>query len=435
MKVYSIFAILTFNILAAFAVAYPPIDSGLTGKINLNTSKIKCENPIDFIKKETAQQCQSEFSKSHSLTEINEIFSKSYIDGQRKLKKMMVGFNQDGISVVDQFPQLNSAAQYYHRDNIYWGYIINTLIAHILDLKSVGSKERFCKSLPLATEQFALQYGFTKTSIAKINHQKCFAKNPNAPISWFGNQLSMKDYLVIAVEERFPYSGWTDSSNTTYLFIKPSTTWGDLVTAIIHEIAVGMDGKMFRGPMDDMLYYQMSGDFDEESFVELRGLVERSFVPTLSYTFSAMRANRIMLEAIKEVSGNDDIIETESPDIEFRRIFNIMKSNIKTFESPEQTHSLAQIQAAKYIDIDTAADFILKSKTQYPFGQNQEPIDFLTYMATPRIGKRTGNTTGSNGPGCGYCGGSFKPTIEETWNTKWKQITATPNSGGHYESP
>jgi hypothetical protein len=410
------------------------IQQNTLSKIPLST----CDRPFHFVDKASAEFCQEQVVRLKNISHDDEFFSMGFIQNQRSIKNIMVQFNQDETPISEHLTQIKGQIFYSHRDHLFWGNFVNKTIGRILELKSVGSIEAFCKSIPIAVEQFALQFGFTKRNVATKYHDHCFRMRKDLRLDWFGNQLSMKDYIFVVAPTNYAFSGWTDSGNSTFIFIQPESTWGDLATAIIHEIAVGMDGKMFRGPMDDMLFYQMSSDFDEDNFAEFKELVGRSFVPAISYTFSAMRANRMMSAAIKEIAGQTPIVENESLEQEFRRIFAIMKTKFKYAQQSELLQSerlknVAYLQALKYPDVDGAVEYIFKSKAKFPFGLQNDEIDFVTYITTPRIGLRTANTTGSNGPGCGYCGGSFKPEIEDSWNSVWNRLLNPLQPGSEYD--
>ncbi len=43
-------------------------------------------------------------------------------------------------------------------------------------------------------------------------------------------------------------------------------------------------------------------------------------------------------------------------------------------------------------------------------------------MAYPVLSFTAYENLGNNGPGCGYCGGSFAPETKENWEKTWNKL-------------
>lgn len=394
----------------------------------------------------------------------------------KKIKAAVSEFLASPKSLQDAFPQLpHDIIQQNHLEFPAWQLIIDKSIHHIFNLKSLRNENYLCKGIPLVSDQLALQLGISDSLARKI-HDQCREMSPRGSGSYFGNQLGTKFYVFVKLNKNltegdyFPFTGWTDEANTTYLFIRPSTTWGDLELALIHELAVGMDSKGLHGMVQFVSAYP-TASVPEDSTVgdEWPLLFYISQLPEIRYTFVTMRANRVMKMAFDEVNKKQLNYESKNKkfnpiteffkkysyneDLESRREslvgeFKNLVKQTKTWETPlassdSPMRSIMSVSLDKIRNkfphiktLEDALNAIIKSKTKVLLYSGGPEVDFLTYMSMPLFGQKSVQNFLSHGPGCGYCGGSNKEEEIEKWNRFWDQaITLEPiqSRGNNHE--
>lgn len=378
-------------------------------------------------------------------------------------KAKLAAFLGAATSLQEAFPRLSHVMQQNHLEFPAWQLIIDRSLHHIFHLKSLKNENYLCKGLPQEPVQLGLQLGIS-ISLAHQIHEKCKEINPNGSGEYFGNQVNTKFYIFVKLDQKliedknFPFTGWTDAANTTYLFIRPSTTWGDLELALIHELAIGMDSKGLHGVAQFTLAYPTAsvpiGSKIEEEWPPLFNM---NRLPEIQYALAAMRANRIMQMAFDEINQKESNSEARANDSNFvTSIFSVLFSSkdselknetkeslikefrnfveqAKTWELPKtlsdspmnvlQQTSLTEIKNMfpKIKTLEDVINAIVESKEKILLYSGGPEVDFLTYMSTPLFGKKSNQTFLSNGPGCGYCGGSNKKEDIEKWNNFWDQ--------------
>lgn len=375
--------------------------------------------PSDYLNSQKISLCTQ--SPTLKLSETDKISSTEVLASRRNLKvsiKSMLGAS----SLETNFPDLKNAARLNHLDDPFLQIFIDQALKQIFSLKSLRDANILCKVLPLESEQFGLQFGFSSRSLADSLYMECLRKNPDAIKSFFGNQIAMKEYIFVKSPVSFPFSGWTDTANTTYLFINDNTTWGDVALAMTHELAIGMDSKMHLDYIR-FLTLQGPGAYLVEDW---QNLFKISLLPEIAYAFSAMRANRIMQLAFAEITGQSklDTNQDDSLENEFTQLVHSMQSwqlpsNDNSVVGAYKTGIINQVRA-EYPDINEAIKIIVNSKEKYSLANDEDEMDFLTFMAKPLIGSKSFETHKANGPGCGYCGTSYSPETIQTWNKKWE---------------
>jgi hypothetical protein len=411
LKIQIILILLFFSLLSNSFVA--------SAETEINRKRSQTCLPSDYLDPQKTLQCpQSPISK---LAENDKISKPEVLAIRRNLKEGAKGI-LGATSFENNFPDLKNAARLNHLDNTYLQSFIDQALKQIFSLKSLRDTNILCKVLPIQFEQFGLQFGITSRSLADSLFLECLKKNPYAIKSFFGNQIAMKEYIFIKSPVGFPFSGWTDTANTTYLFINDNTTWGDVVLAMIHELAIGMDSKMNL----DYIRFLMQQGPGAYLIEDWQNLFKISTLPEISYAFSAMRANRIMHLAITEIVGQGtiEINQEDTLENEFTQLVHSMqawhlRSSENSVAAAYKTGIVNQVRAA-YPDINDAIKIIVNSKEQYSIANEEDEMDFLTFMAKPLIGSKSFDTMKANGPGCGYCGTSYSPEIIQTWNKKWE---------------
>jgi hypothetical protein len=375
--------------------------------------------PSDYFVQQKTLQCpQYPLSK---LAENDKISSTEVLTSRRNLKESVKGL-VGATSLENNFPDLKNAASLNHLNNSFLQNFVDQALKQIFSLKSLRDANILCKVLPMEAEQFGLQFGITSRSVADSLFMECLKKNPDAIKSFFGNQIALKEYIFVKSPVGFPFSGWTDTANTTYLFINDKTTWGDVVLAMIHELAIGMDSKM---NFDYIRFLKLQGP-GASPIEDWKNLFKITTLPEISYAFSAMRANRIMHLAIAEIAGQPTIDTNQ--DVSLEKEFTELVHSMQAWNLPSDNNTfvgayrsrIINLARASYLDIDEAINTIVNSKEKYEVANEEEEMDFLTFMTKPLIGSKSFDTMKANGPGCGYCGTSYSPETIQTWNKIWE---------------
>lgn len=450
-----------------------PLMGGNFAWSQTNTSASSTCSPYHYFENTSACSFQKNTSLPHSV--LPPSIRNYKVDHLKEKKKLMAQITGAPTSIEDAFPNLSaskktanqdsSSNQQNHIEFTSWQIIIDKSFSHFFKLKSLANINTLCKSLPLSSEQFAIQLGVSDGLAEKI-HSQCLTINPQAQTDFFGNQIANKFYIFVKLDENFPedknfpFTGWTDAANTTYLFIRPTTTWGDLELALIHELAIGMDSKkqlswphfisLFSPKISVPITYNIEKQWSK--------LFNMSLLPEIQYAFTAMRANRIMKMAFDEVrqkNANSEVISTKSNFISsFISTFSTSSSENQSTTDKERESLVEEFQffveqakswkipqgaetpvtrmqntflnhiKAKYPNLDEAVKTVIDEKTKIIFHEENnrdEKVDFFIYMATPLFGKKSNQTFRAGGPGCGYCGGSYKEEDIDQWNNFWDQ--------------
>lgn len=409
---------------------------------------------------------QSIYELLESIQSQNEI-TKS--DNNIDLLNESYGTNNNTFDKI--FPMLKNSFKISQFQNPKLQNIIDKTIQVIYDLPNSSNQFGFCSTIPAllnfefnfdlsqnlslhknetnnqnasedlnpSIEFYRKQLGVSTPEIARKIYLQCLERGSiKTP---FGTQLLKKNYVFVKVSDPdFFLSGWTNNVissgrgvNLTHLFIKPKTTWGDLVLAIIHEMYITNDSKLFINYGDIAHKYKKTDksscpQFSTGSCVvtyniknESNKMLRMASLPEIAYTFSIMRAKEIERKVLSELTRTS----ITRPDLreEFEKIYSKIPQYIDTTGKDSLLDIDIDYSATakeQFPDLEAAKKYILDANNKFILPDNSE-VDFVEFMSTPEFALRSHEVL-STGPGCGYCGGAFAPEIKNDWDQYWQSI-------------
>jgi hypothetical protein len=342
------------------------------------------------------------------------------------------------LSFDEMFPDLKNNFRISHSQNQQLKNIIDIIIQTIYALPQSSDNSGFCAALPSNASIYQRQLGVSTVEIASKIYQSC--KDRGAVRSTQGTQIFEKKFVFVKIEnDSFLLSGWSNNINTSYLFIKPKTTLGDLVLAIVHEMYISQDPKLFEtsismnlrflrknsGSCSSITDEECSFEFDSHS--ESHQLLLKADLPEVAFTFATMRGNEMERRVLNEILNLENPIERPELKIEFSKIFDQLPATIKQSQQVSlfnQNSLLIRAAKKRYLNegleeikkyfVDFSHNFILPDGSE---------TDFMLYMATPEFSLYSFEKTTATGPGCTYCGGSYTPEVKQKWEQRWSEIT------------
>jgi hypothetical protein len=318
------------------------------------------------------------------------------------------------------FPTLINSSIIFHYQDKYLKKMVDLILMELFNLTSFGNSEYLCKSISDNPYHFQNQFGFSSYQIAQMVFNECVKKG--ATLTEFGNRIFEKEYVFVLVPDiHFPFTGWTTKTNTTYIFINPNTELGDIILAIVHELAITFDSKSFIDPItfakskDPSL--KTSLIINQKNYEQNRTLLILASVPEFSYALAHLRANAIQQKIVNEIIGHKLVkINVEN---EFKNMILTIHNLFSEFPNLKLSTNAPGVKLTAPNFNWSEAEKILISDSSVLILPSNKEIKLFDYLTQPEFSFNTFNSLFSAGPGCNYCGGALIEPDRSIWNEKW----------------